>query len=103
MNTVVITWGFNPNDGKPYLDCYLPITDPTKDASAIKMMDLRGSSQGTSLALIRIPEGCEREDIEKYIEMNTPDAIELLKKAKVRVDDLVRRPHENQAIDFIIG
>ena len=104
MKQVVITWGFNQYNGEPYLDCYLEITDCDKDGTAVKMMDLRGRSQGTTLALIRVPTECQREDIANYIKMNTSDVIELLKKAKVHVNEITRkRMSENNAIDFIMS
>jgi len=104
MKQVVLTWGFSQNDGTPYLDCYLEITDCEKDGAAVKMMDLRCSSQGTTLALLRVPADTEREDIESYIKMNTPDVIQLLRKAKVNVRDITRKKlSENQAIDFILN
>jgi len=101
MKPVVITWGFSQDDGTPYLDCYLEIRDCSKDGTAVRIMELRGSTQGTTLCLLQVPADTKREDIESYIKMNTPDVIELLRKAKVRSGDITRKGIENQALDFI--
>lgn len=103
MKYLVITWGFCQHSGTPYLDCYLEITDAKKDAHAIRMMELRGSTQGTTLTLLRVPKDCERKDMDNYIKYMTPETLALLKKAKVRYNDITRKGVENQAIDFILS
>ena len=102
MKPVVISWGFNPYNGKPYLDCYLTIND-LDDTTAIRMIDLRGKTQGTQMALLRIPKGCHREDIEEYISYNTAEVIETLRKARITPNDILRKKYsESNAIDFIM-
>ena len=100
MKPVLITWGFSPQDGKPYLDCYLEV-DGNAEVSSVKMMELRGTVQGTKLALLKIPRDCNRKYIEEFIEHNTTEVIELLNSAFVRSGEITRCGHENQAIDFI--
>ena len=101
MKPVVITWGFSQYDGKPYLDCYIEVDHDSHNVGAVKMMELRGSTQGTKLALLKIPKEAGREYIEEYIAHNTEDVIKLLKSAFVRSGDITRTRHENSAIDFI--
>jgi len=105
MKHVVITWGFDQYNGNLYLDCYLEVQDCEKDGSAIKMMDLRGRSQGTQVALLRIPKDQDREYIETYIkEGSREDGTRLLRKAKVNVNEITRsKMSDNQAIDFIMS
>jgi len=102
MKQVIISWGFSQHTGDLYLDCYLEITDAQKDATAVKMIELRGSSQGTHLALVRIPKDCERDYIESLIkDVPRKEIIALLNKAKIRASDVLRKGDTNQAIDFI--
>ena len=105
MKPVVITWGFSQYNGKLYLDCYLEIQDCEKDGSAIKIMDLRGRTQGTKLALLRIPKDQDREYIETYIKEGSREEVtKLLNEAKVNVNEITRkRMSANNAIDFIMS
>ena len=105
MKPVIITWGFDPYNGKLYLDCYLEVTNCDKDVTAVKMMNLRGRTQGTHLALLRIPKDQDREYIETYIkEGRFHDVVQLLNKAKVNISDITRKKMSDiQAIDFIMS
>ena len=101
MKAVVISWGFSTHDGKPYLDCYIEVDHNSENVGAVKMMELRGTTQGTKLALLKIPKEAGREYIEEYIAHNTEDVIKLLRSAFVRSSEITRTRHENSAIDFI--
>ena len=101
MKPVVITWGFSQNDGKPYLDCYLEIDNDSRGVQSLYLMELRGSTQGTSLALLKIPTEMGKDYIEDFIEANTEEVIKLLKSAKISAKDITRKGHEQSAIDFI--
>ena len=104
MVHTVITWGFDPMTGKVYLDCFLKITDCVKDAAAIKMMNLRNSSQSTHLALLSIPEDCERKDVEDFIkDAQHQDVVNLLQKAKVNIRDILRKNYKSNAINFMMS
>ncbi len=105
MKPVVITWGFCQYTGKLYLDCFLEVTDCSKAGTAVKMMELRGSTQGTHLALLRIPKEMDREYVEDYIkEGDFHSVVQLLNKAKVRASEITRkRVSDNNAIDFIMS
>lgn len=101
MKPVVISWGFSQYDGKPYLDCYIDVDHNSENVGAVKMMELRGSSQGTKLALLKIPKEAGREYVEDYISHGGDEVIKLLKSAFVRSSEITRTRHENSAIDFI--
>ena len=105
MKPVIITWGFYLHNGNIYLDCYLEIQDCERDGAAVKMMDLRGRTQGTKLALLRIPKDEDRDYIENYIKEGEREIVlELLQKAKVNVNEITRnKMSSNQAIDFIMS
>jgi len=101
MKPVVISWGFSPYNGKIYLDCYLEIDHDSNGVQDLYMMELRGSSQGTTLALLKIPREEGRQYVEDYINLEDESVLALLKSAKIRAGDITRKGHENNAIDFI--
>ena len=101
MKPVVISWGFSQHDGKPYLDCYLDVDHDSNGVQAVHMMELRGSSQGTKLALLKIPKEEGRDYIENFISLDSEEVIKLLKSAHIRAGDITRKGHEHSAIDFI--
>ena len=102
MKPIVISWGFSSYSGEPYIDCYLEINDLKIAATEIKLI-WRGRSQGTVLALLRVPNECKREDMEDYLELNKEKAIKLFKRAEFKAYEVTRRNYTNQAIDFIMN
>jgi len=103
MKPIVITWGYSQNDGKPYLDCYHEVTD-LDDGNSIRMMDLRGKTQGTRLALFKVPKEFKREDMANYIKFSGDEEIKTLRKAQINVNEILRtRYSESNAIDFIVS
>lgn len=103
MKPIVITWGFSTQDGKPYLDCYHEVAD-LDTGHEIRMMDLRGKTQGTRLALFKVPKEFKREDMEKFIEFSGEEEISKLRKAQINVNEILRKRYsESNAIDFILS
>ena len=104
MKQIVITWGYNPTEGKPELDCYLEITDVKHDGTAIRMMDLRSRfNNSNKMALFNVDDNFTREMMQDYIKTNTPSMIAMLNKASIRAGDVLRKSYDNQAIDFIMS
>jgi len=106
MKPVLITWGFDPDDGSIYLDCYLEIKYNEECGRDAEHINIRSKSQGTKLALLHIPKNEDREYIEEYIEKGlVPTVLQLLNKAKVNLSDILRKSKksDNQAIDFIMS
>jgi len=103
MKTVLISWGFDTNKGNIYLDAYMDLTDPKFSPKDVKMLDFRVQFQQVHLALLKIPKECERDYIQEYFkEYKQENLVDLLKSAKVRSEDIVRKKlHENNAIDFL--
>jgi len=101
MKNVLITWGFSHHDGTPYLDCYLDLDDLQSTPHEARMMDMRCSSQGTKLALLRLPKDYKREYLENYINHASKEDIKTLNTAKININNITRKAHESQAIDFI--
>jgi len=102
MKYIVITWGFSTHDGKPYLDCYLEI-DKDTNVSAIKMMELRGVTQGTKLAMFHASDEITRETLEEYVARGTEDVFAKLREAHFKAGDVIRKKPESNAVDFIVG
>lgn len=100
---ILITWGFDQN-GNIYLDNYLEITDRKADVQAAKMMELRMKFQMTNMSLIQTDKAADREDIKRYVLSSTYDkeVIAKLKKAKVKLSDLLKEPHELNSVNFIL-
>ena len=101
MKPVVISWGFNPYNGKIFLDCYLDIDDKRYGVTDVYMMEIRGNTQGTTLALLKIPKEEGRQYIEEYINLGDKSVLELLKSAKISAREITRKGHKHSAIDFI--
>jgi len=103
MKTVIISWGFENKTNKPYMDCYQEIENPKDGAAEIKYIAWSSRSMGTHLALLRVPNSCQRKDIELYIKLCEEEAVKLLQKARIEEYEVSRRNYLNQAIDFIIN
>jgi len=100
---VLITWHFNPSNGKLELDCFLECDDP-KHAPAVKHVYLRAGVHQSTVSLLHIPKDCGREYVETWMkEADQKDVVELLTKAKVQQSDIVREKHKGgNVIDFLM-
>lgn len=100
---IIITWGFNSEDGKLYLDSYLELVGEEKDlVKTVHIMELRQRFQMTHMTLLHTPEDTTREDIENYIK-HTPkkEVIKKLKDGEVKVSAITRKDSGSTAIEFI--
>ena len=101
---ILITWYFDHNTGDVRLDCWLDL-DGYKRVQAIKMVYLRANINQSHTSLIHVPEGCDRETVEDWMKVERKkDVLELLNKAKVRVEEIIRKKHEaGNAMDFLMN
>jgi len=96
---VLLTWGFNAHNGDIYLDAFLELE---KNPEATAMIFLRATAQNVKVALLRIPYGAEREDIEDWLESSGKEAITLLKKARVNgITQVLRKKDENNTVEYL--
>ena len=103
LTPVLLTWGFNPRNGKLELDCFLEL-NTEKAAEAVKMIYLRAAHNNHQVALFHVPQGSERGFVEEWLSLvDTKTAVDKFKKGKVAINDVVRRKNETNAIDFILG
>lgn len=101
---VLITWCFDKRTGNPELDVYLDLTTDHA-AENVKTVFTRATFTNTEVALFHVPQGSTREDLALYISMtDRKEVLEKLQKARVRIDEVVRKKHEaGNAVDFILG
>jgi len=101
---VLITWHFNPSNGKLELDCFLECNDH-KHAPAVKHVYLRAGVHQSKVSLLHIPLGSGRGDLESWMkEADQKDVLELLNKAVVQQSDIVRKKNEGgNALDFLMS
>ena len=104
MRPVLITWYFDPRTGDIKLDCLLELDDPNQ-VQAVRMVYVRAGVQNASPALLHIPGGATRQDIEMYIEdkKNREDVLLKLNKARVKENEIIRKKLATNAIDFLAG
>ena len=99
---VLITWGFRPSDGELELDCFLELDDP-KQAGAVKMVYLRAGVHSYSVSLLHIDKEFSRAGVEEWMTGHRKTVVDLLKKAKVNINDVVRKKNDVNSVDFILG
>ena len=101
---VLITWGFNPSNGKLELDCFLELNNP-KHAEAVGHIYLRAGVHNHSVALLHIQTECAtRKFVEEWMGVGDSESVVgMLKKAKVHQNDIVRKKNDVNSVDFILG
>lgn len=104
MKPVLITWYFDPSTGDIKLDCYLELDDPSQ-VQAVRMVYVRAGVQQANPALLHLPEGSERQDVEMYItdKKNRDSVLQKLNQAKVKENEIIRKKLATNAIDFLAG
>ena len=102
MQPVLITRYFCPDTGDIKLDCFLELDNP-RHASAVRMVYLRAGVQQAHPALLHIPEGATRENVEEYISNQAlkKEVLLKLKEAKVQENEIIRRKLDTNASDFL--
>jgi hypothetical protein len=105
---VLFLWGFD-REGNPYMDARL-IPEQTKEcAKAFTMVELRSRfNPHLRWGLLHVPKGCGIEDVETYIKSGSlhelrDEVIAKLKASEVKLSQIMRRPSESTAIEFILS
>jgi hypothetical protein len=105
---VLFLWGFD-NEGNPYMDARLIPEKTEACAKAFVMVEMRSRyNSHLRWGLLHVPKGCGIEDVETYIKSGSlhelrEEVVAKLKQSEVRLSQIMRKPSDSGAIEFILS
>lgn len=105
---VLFLWGFD-REGNPYMDARLIPENTPKCAQAFHLIELRARfNPQLRWGLFHIPKDSKIEEVETYIQSGglhalRKEVVAKLKKSEVRLSEIMRKPHDSMAVEFILS